>query len=54
MVALFTRAWIEMMLLSMTVLIIIVALFTRAWIEICVYPKWVDTLLRRPFHEGVD
>ena len=33
-VALFTRAWIEIILPMFLVLIIIVALFTRAWIEI--------------------
>ena len=53
-VALFTRAWIEINLLTLLYLFIIVALFTRAWIEIKpgkppnpVYPG-------RPLHEGVD
>ena len=33
-VALFTRAWIEITILSNTLLAVHVALFTRAWIEI--------------------
>ena len=33
-VALFTRAWIEMMVICMLPLVLVVALFTRAWIEI--------------------
>ena len=33
-VALFTRAWIEIILYNIKYLKIIVALFTRAWIEI--------------------
>ena len=33
-VALFTRAWIEMIMLVILGILIVVALFTRAWIEI--------------------
>ena len=53
-VALFTRAWIEIKTLSLVHNRIFVALFTRAWIEIqdkCLSRK---AHLRRPFHEGVD
>ena len=35
-VALFTRAWIEMLLPDLASRIVLVALFTRAWIEIFV------------------
>ena len=38
-VALFTRAWIEMILMIYSTKILLVALFTRAWIEIKLYPK---------------
>ena len=34
MVALFTRAWIEIKMSSYSYLYLFVALFTRAWIEI--------------------
>ena len=38
-VALFTRAWIEMPLSVFVSSAIAVALFTRAWIEMCVRNK---------------
>ena len=53
-VALFTRAWIEILTSPTSRITAPVALFTRAWIEI-------DSVLcchvlaeRRPLHEGVD
>mgnify|MGYP000674076471 CR=1 FL=1 len=53
-VALFTRAWIEMIEDTALYLLLNVALFTRAWIEM----YKVDTLRRkhicRPLYEGVD
>ena len=54
MVALFTRAWIEINSYNFALLLAIVALFTRAWIEITVYSYSSGTLLSRPLHEGVD
>ena len=54
MVALFTRAWIEIRLAHIRNIAICVALFTRAWIEM---PE-INILLKfsfgRPLHEGVD
>ena len=53
-VALFTRAWIEIHLMSWYTFVDIVALFTRAWIEIqWVYGKRAEKE-SRPLHEGVD
>ena len=42
-VALFTRAWIEITILLLFIPIFNVALFTRAWIEIKLYPKDVKS-----------
>ena len=53
-VALFTRAWIEILTFMSTPLLPNVALFTRAWIEIVDSGNKVYTLCRRPLHEGVD
>ena len=53
-VALFTRAWIEMVSTIVALRTYSVALFTRAWIEM-IYP--VLSLKEkncRPLHEGVD
>ena len=54
MVALFTRAWIEMQLLEFGHYITSVALFTRAWIEIEIEPFPIRVTTSRPLHEGVD
>ena len=53
-VALFTRAWIEISLSSGIILAPSVALFTRAWIEIDGVYIAVIVRLSRPLHEGVD
>ena len=53
-VALFTRAWIEIVLVSKYAASFAVALFTRAWIEIEPLSKYTDFGTRRPLHEGVD
>ena len=53
-VALFTRAWIEMLLTYSTSIIKAVALFTRAWIEMCSDGLYTTLCTRRPLHEGVD
>ena len=53
-VALFTRAWIEIILGSIKYLKIIVALFTRAWIEIVAKIGKDFGTKRRPLYEGVD
>ena len=53
-VALFTRAWIEIILYSIKYLKIIVALFTRAWIEIGEITSGINDFVCRPLHEGVD
>ena len=45
MVALFTRAWIEMSLITSRFNTITVALFTRAWIEMLMYYKALRTAL---------
>ena len=37
-VALFTRAWIEILISNCVILLQLVALFTRAWIEIALLP----------------
>ena len=53
-VALFTRAWIEMLSLIAKILINAVALFTRAWIEIAVILMLIALCSGRPLYEGVD
>ena len=53
-VALFTRAWIEINLGFEMSFLLPVALFTRAWIEILQIKPVMPTAKRRPFHEGVD
>ena len=53
-VALFTRAWIEIILQPFFILIRIVALFTRAWIEIYHQKIKYEYHHSRPLHEGVD
>ena len=53
-VALFTRAWIEIIFLFHTYFARFVALFTRAWIEIeSVYLRDNESFCR-PLYEGVD
>ena len=54
MVALFTRAWIEITDLYANTILKHVALFTRAWIEIHNFHKTITQFSRRPLHEGVD
>ena len=53
-VALFTRAWIEIKRASLILARLLVALFTRAWIEIQPEMEALDAVPCRPFHEGVD
>ena len=53
-VALFTRAWIEITAPFVVVVAIPVALFTRAWIEITDIIQEITWGERRPLHEGVD
>ena len=53
-VALFTRAWIEILARTDGILRVTVALFTRAWIEIEVARFLKSDYFGRPFHEGVD
>ena len=53
-VALFTRAWIEILRLLLFACFLLVALFTRAWIEIYRFDI-ISTMKRgRPLYEGVD
>ena len=55
MVALFTRAWIEIIdNISDLSHLISVALFTRAWIEIAGCKTNFVEVSSRPLHEGVD
>ena len=54
MVALFTRAWIEITTPTELGNIRRVALFTRAWIEIGGTGFYDNKAIRRPLHEGVD
>ena len=54
MVALFTRAWIEIAWITPTTVYYNVALFTRAWIEIKLNEVIDSTNGCRPLHEGVD
>ena len=53
-VALFTRAWIEMNCGGMDDVDDAVALFTRAWIEIATANPTNLKDIGRPLHEGVD
>ena len=53
-VALFTRAWIEILIFFLYSNFMSVALFTRAWIEIHLQYQTLFYMLRRPLHEGVD
>ena len=53
-VALFTRAWIEILKRIITLLASTVALFTRAWIEIQTEMEALDAVPCRPLYEGVD
>ena len=53
-VALFTRAWIEIPFANNALFVAGVALFTRAWIEMAFNMDKVEFLGRRPLHEGVD
>ena len=54
MVALFTRAWIEIDIRQANGNAGYVALFTRAWIEIDDMTFLKKDYNRRPLHEGVD
>ena len=54
MVALFTRAWIEIQNYHIDYTYGVVALFTRAWIEIVAKIGKDFGTKRRPLHEGVD
>ena len=54
MVALFTRAWIEMINILSAEVPPTVALFTRAWIEIRKLKDFTVIAVGRPLHEGVD
>ena len=53
-VALFTRAWIEIINPERSILDGRVALFTRAWIEIMIFVCSYSPDVGRPLHEGVD
>ena len=53
-VALFTRAWIEMVSLLNPYYNALVALFTRAWIEMGITPSPCRCKGCRPLYEGVD
>ena len=53
-VALFTRAWIEILYHFITLYMFLVALFTRAWIEIDMISLLCRVYAGRPLHEGVD
>ena len=53
-VALFTRAWIEIYMISDMGAWYDVALFTRAWIEITAGDIPEEVNESRPLHEGVD
>ncbi len=54
MVALFTRAWIEIDTNYTIDIGTKVALFTRAWIEISALINRIAEVKGRPLHEGVD
>ena len=53
-VALFTRAWIEIIFSERISISVFVALFTRAWIEIAHFRYWGLQAPGRPLYEGVD
>ena len=53
-VALFTRAWIEMPLATRLAISSLVALFTRAWIEMPIFITSCVMSYSRPLYEGVD
>ena len=53
-VALFTRAWIEMLTSAGISPAVKVALFTRAWIEIRLAEASAVPVEGRPLYEGVD
>ena len=53
-VALFTRAWIEIFPCFASIASASVALFTRAWIEIFDILYGIKDLDGRPLYEGVD
>ena len=53
-VALFARAWIEIMVFTAYRLCKRVALFARAWIEIILANQGVGVGVGRPLCEGVD
>ena len=53
-VALFTRAWIEMPPYKLLSTLKLVALFTRAWIEILISAGISPAVKSRPLYEGVD
>ena len=53
-VALFTRAWIEIYGKMSPIIFKVVALFTRAWIEIDYKTRNPEYPTGRPLHEGVD
>ncbi len=53
-VALFTRAWIEILKKEKETRTRSVALFTRAWIEMLIQTNEIQALRGRPLHEGVD
>ena len=53
-VALFTRAWIEILAVFVYTQKYKVALFTRAWIEILSKRSREKQVACRPLHEGVD
>ena len=53
-VALFTRAWIEIPPFIKRSMYFRVALFTRAWIEIIINGGGIVPPPSRPLHEGVD
>ena len=53
-VALFTRAWIEIKYFVLRYIPYQVALFTRAWIEIDKSLIIIISIFSRPLYEGVD
>ena len=53
-VALFARAWIEMLTVCTSTVKHAVALFARAWIEISLSADLFGVKLSRPLREGVD
>ena len=53
-VALFTRAWIEIDFVMLSICSKLVALFTRAWIEMLLLLAILFFIVSRPLYEGVD